>query len=93
METTTEDFWCMVWEQDVTTVVMLANLEENGKVSMLRRKKMVFKQFNLTIFRLSATNIGRIHLITVKMLPTLVLFVWNSWKKQRKNIKLCVHFI
>ena len=83
----------MVWEQDVTTVVMLANLEENGKVSTLRREKWFLNNFNLITFRLSATNIGRIHLITVKMLPTLVLFVWNSWKKQRKNIKLCVHFI
>ena len=28
------DFWQMVWEQKTATIVMLANLFENGKVSV-----------------------------------------------------------
>ena len=32
LENTTEDFWRMVWEQDVPVIVMLTRCEENGKV-------------------------------------------------------------
>ena len=32
MASTTTDFWCMIWEQDVSSIVMLTKLEENGKV-------------------------------------------------------------
>lgn len=32
METTVDDFWTMVWEQDVTTIAMLTSLEEKGIV-------------------------------------------------------------
>lgn len=35
VEETKADFWRMVWEQHSSTIVMLTNLEENGKVSML----------------------------------------------------------
>lgn len=35
METTVDEFWIMIWEQDVTTIVMLTNLEENGNVCNL----------------------------------------------------------
>ena len=35
METTVADFWRMVWEQCVNTVVMITNLTEQGKVKMV----------------------------------------------------------
>ena len=34
MANTTEAFWSMVWQQEVTSIVMLTNLEEDGKVNM-----------------------------------------------------------
>lgn len=33
LEQTVVDFWCMVWEQNTATIVMLTNLVELGKVS------------------------------------------------------------
>ena len=33
MRTNFEDFWRMIWEQNVKTIVMLSKLVEDGKVS------------------------------------------------------------
>ena len=35
MESTVADFWRMVWEQCVNTIVMVTNLNEGGKVKMI----------------------------------------------------------
>ena len=33
-ENTVNDFWRLVWQQDITKVVMLTNLKERGKVEI-----------------------------------------------------------
>ena len=33
-ENTVEDFWILVWQQDITQIVMLTNLIGNGKVGI-----------------------------------------------------------
>ena len=33
-ENTVNDFWRLVWQQDITQVVMLTNLMERGKVGI-----------------------------------------------------------
>ena len=42
LENTCEDFWRMCWEKDVTTVVMLTQCVENGRVSLMWPISMIF---------------------------------------------------
>ena len=42
LENTCEDFWRMCWEKDVTTVVMLTQCVENGRVSLKWPVFMIF---------------------------------------------------
>lgn len=42
MQATFDDFWRMVWEQNVDTVVMLTKLMEKGRVCILTTEKDPF---------------------------------------------------
>ena len=59
MKHTVEDFWRMIWENDVAVVVMLANVIEAGKVTrdlnlnFIFATKNLFWNFNFCLFRRS----------------------------------------
>jgi len=40
MASTTAEFWRMIWEQNVTAIVMVTNLTEEGKVKCTHYKFM-----------------------------------------------------
>ena len=39
LQNTVDDFWRMVWEHRVSAIVMLCQLEENGKVERERERE------------------------------------------------------
>lgn len=43
-EETHIDFWRMIWEQRTTTIIMLTNLEEKGKVTLNLLSSYVIEQ-------------------------------------------------
>lgn len=49
---TIEDFWTMITQEDVSTIVCLTNLKEGAKVSFIILRSMKEVIFNLLIGRL-----------------------------------------
>jgi protein-tyrosine phosphatase len=44
---TVDDFWRMVWHEQVSLIVMVANVTENGKVRTIISSKQVYNKCDL----------------------------------------------
>lgn len=55
LQNTIDDFWRMVWEHRVSAIVMLCQLEENGKVERERERN----DLSLLCHRNNQLNIGQ----------------------------------
>ena len=58
MKETVEDFWHMIWETKSKAIVMLCNLEEEGKV----RWCVHIASYHHVVYRRRVISIGRLQL-------------------------------
>ena len=76
MKNTIDDFWRMVWEQNVVTIVMLTRLVEDAKVCTLRDVWLQFFLHKYTVILLRYIN------FFVYVLCSCVYCVQGSTKTQ-----------
>lgn len=72
MKSTIEDFWRMLWEQQVTTVVMVTNLQENGREKCAEywpseREPIFYGDIQVQMISESQLNYYIIRILEVKM--------------------------
>ena len=69
MEKTVVDFWCMVWEQGVSQIVMLTNTEERG---MVTSSKLVL---DIASFKVLFSMIGEVLSILARQCK--LRYIWS----------------
>ena len=90
-QNTINDFWQMVWQENVTQIVMLTNLMEDGKVGHVinLQRLLLFLLLNQVISK----NAQRFKIYSIVNLIHFVLFslvlliLKNLKKKKKKNKK------
>ena len=83
LNNTVDDFWRMVWEQDITTIVMLTRLVEDAKASHWWNEPY-YHLLLLYTNRLSVVNIGLIK-------DQLIMVPLKLHFKKKINLRITVY--